>query len=113
MPDESPAPYNLLCSACYSPSPAEEAHVVPRWHPAERRILTAYRCKNCWLPALAELREVVRSGEAEVPASFCDFLERRRFTDTDVIRTASQEQQQRYLLVIVDALEAGTLSFEP
>jgi hypothetical protein len=113
MTEESEAPYNLLCSACYTPCPAADAHVVPRWRPEQRRIITAYRCNNCWLSALGELRAVIASGEAELPGSFCDFLVRQGFTDTDVIRAAPAEQQREYLLVIVDAIESGKLTFHP
>ena len=113
MTEESEAPYNLLCSACYTPCPAADAHVVPRWRPEERRIITAYRCNNCWRSTLGELRAVIRSGAAELPGSFCDFLVRQGFTDTDMIRAASPEQQEEYLLVIVDAIESGKLVFHP
>lgn len=113
MPEEFPAPYSLLCSACYTACPVAEAHVVPRWHPRQRRIITAYRCNACWPTALAELRSTVRSGAPGLAASFCDFLDRRGYTDSELIRTAAPEHQVAYLEAIVNALEAGKFTLEP
>ncbi|HEV8454635.1 MAG TPA: hypothetical protein VGQ69_02030 [Gemmatimonadales bacterium] len=113
MPDDAEAPYHLMCSACYTPCPAADGHVVPHWRADSRRILTAYRCGSCWRQTLTELRAVVLREEPELPDSFCDFLARQGFTDTHVIRTAAPEQQRQYMLRILDAIENGQLTFHP
>jgi hypothetical protein len=114
MTEEPEPPFSLLCSGCRTPCSGPDAHVVPRWRPDQRRILTSYRCSNCWIPALAELRVALTSGDAEVPASFCDFLARHGYeADADQIRAASAEQQRTWLLAVVDAVESGQLTFHP
>ena len=114
MEEEIPKSYFLMCSACYTPCPGIDAHVIPRWNPEQRRIFTTYRCGNCWLTSLDELRAAITSGESEVLASFCDFLARQGYSkDADTIRAASSEQQQAYLLAIVDATQAEKLVFHP
>lgn len=114
MADENQSSYSLLCSACYTPCSGAEAHVIPRWNPEVRRVLTTYRCGNCWLQALSQLRESVTSGEAEVLSSFCDFLSRHGYgKDAETIRAASFTTQQTHLLAIVDAVQAGDITFGP
>jgi hypothetical protein len=113
MSDE-PAAYNLLCSACLTPCPAAEAHVVPRWNPGLRRVITAYRCGNCWVASLVELRSAVASSDAEVRSSFCDFLAGRGETQAaELIRGAPPDEQQAKLFRLIDALEAGEITLDP
>ena len=113
MIEENQEPYSLLCSACYSPCSGDQAHVVPRWNPAVRRVWTTYRCDNCWHQSLAELRDAVTS-DAEVGSSFCDFLSRRGYDkDAETIRAAPAALQQTYLLRLIDAIETGQLVLEP
>jgi len=114
MADENHPSYSLLCSACYTPCSGADAHVIPRWNPELRRIFTTYRCGNCWLRSLAELRAAVTSGEAEVQTNFCDFLARHGHSkDADMIRSAPSGQRQAYLLAILDAVQAEKIVFHP
>ena len=114
MVEEIPESYFLMCSACYTPCPSVDAHVVPRWNPERRNIFTTYRCGNCWLTSLDELRTAVSSGESEILASFCEFLVRQGYSkDANMIRTTSSQQQQVYLLKIVDAVQAKKVIFHP
>jgi hypothetical protein len=114
MDEETPESYFLLCSACYTPCSGADAHVVPRWNPERRKVFTTYRCGNCWLSSLDELRAAVKSCESEVLASFCDFLTHQSFRkDADMIRAASSGQQRAYLLAIVDAVQAEKIKFHP
>ena len=113
MIEENQESYNLLCSACHTPCSADQAHVVPGWNPAVRRVWTTYRCDNCWRESLAALREAVTS-DAEVGPSFCDFLSRRGYgKDAETIRAAPAALQQTYLLRLIDAIETGQLVLEP
>lgn len=112
--EETVGEHNLLCSACYTPCPAAEAHVVPRWNPELRKVITAYRCGSCWLPSLAELRAVLRAGDGEVQQSFCDFLGRRGYErDAETLRSWPAGERLTGLLRIVDAVEDSTLVFDP
>jgi hypothetical protein len=53
-------------------------------------------------------------ADADVRASFCDFLARRGYSkDVETIRAASPEQQETWLLRLVDAVESGALELEP
>jgi len=114
MAEESEPPYSLLCSACRTPCSGADAHVIPRWNPDLRRVITAYRCGNCWLAGLEELRAAVRSDDAEVRASFADFLARRGYTrDADTLRAAPPGEQLAFLLAIAHALETERITFEP
>ena len=114
MAEENHPSYSLLCSACYTPCSGADSRVIPRWNPELHRVFTAYRCGNCWLRSLAELRAVVTSSEAEVQTSFCDFLARHGYSkDAETIRGAPSGQQQAYLLAILDAVQAGTILFHP
>lgn len=114
MIEADPPSYGLLCSGCYTPCAGADSHVVPRWNPHVRRILTSYRCGNCWLPALAETRAAVTSGVTEVRMSFCDFLDRHGYSkQAATIRAASAAEQETVLLGILDAVEAGQLTFLP
>jgi len=114
MEEEIPESYFLMCSACYTPCPGVDAHVIPRWNPERRNVFTTYRCGNCWLPSLDELRVAVTSGESEILESFCDFLARQGYgKDADTIRATSVEQQQAYLLKILDAVQAEKVIFHP
>lgn len=75
-------------------------------------VITAYRCGNCWLPSLAELRMAV--ADAEVRISFCDFLARRgESRAAEIIRTAPAQEQQAHLFRLIDALEAGEIILDP
>jgi hypothetical protein len=88
--------------------------VIPRWNPQLSRILTTYRCGNCWLSALSELRALVTAGDAAVHQSLCDFLARHGYTkDAEFVRASPAEQRQVYLLKVVDAVEAGVVVFDP
>jgi len=112
--EENDAPQFLMCSGCYTPTPVSDAHVIPHWNPTVRRILTTYRCSKCWLPALAETREVVTSGDADVVSSFCDFLANQGFRkDSEAMRAARIEQTRAQLLLILDATEDGRAVFYP
>lgn len=112
MTDESPE-YSLLCSACYTPCTGAEAHVIPWWNTTARMVVTTYRCEQCWIGSLAELREAVKA-EAEVRISFCDFLSRRGYEkDAETIRSAEPDLQQTYLIRVIDAIETGELVFGP
>ncbi len=114
MSEELPASYFLMCSVCRTPCPNVDAHVVPRWNPDLSRIVTAYRCGNCWLPALAELRATVASGASEVLMSFGDFLTRHGLIrDAETVRAEAPAEQVAHLLAILDALQAGTLTLNP
>jgi hypothetical protein len=82
--------------------------------PPGRRFFTTYRCGNCWLPPLDDLRVAVTSGEPDVRASFCDFLARHGCNkDSETIRSAASELQQAYLLAVIDAVQAGKIVFDP
>lgn len=105
-------PHFLMCSACYAPTPAQQAHVVPRWNPQMQSVVTAYRCHDCWPASLDELRASICSGD-EVQNGVCDFLERRGFSDVQVIRDSAPEVRQGYLLQVVDALASGRLILDP
>jgi hypothetical protein len=112
--EESEPPYSLLCSACRTPCTGTDAHVIPRWNPELRSVMTAYRCGNCWPAGLEELRTAVRSGDPEVRASFADFLERRAYSkDAAMLRGAAPEEQLSFLLTITDLLDSQRLIFEP
>jgi hypothetical protein len=114
MADEEIPPFNLMCSACFTPCAGADAHVIPRWNADQRSIFTTYRCSNCWLSSLAELREAVTSGDTEVRASFCDFLARHGYKkDSETIRQAPSDLQQTHLLRVIDAVQGGVLVFDP
>ena len=114
MTEDTEPPYSLLCSACRTPCTGADAHVIPRWNPELRQVITAYRCGNCLPAGLEELRGAVRSGDAEVPASFADFLERRGYTgDAERLRGMPPEDQLAFLLTVTDLLESQRLIFEP
>jgi hypothetical protein len=79
-----------------------------------RKILTTYRCNNCWIESLAQLRTLVASGEDEIQMSFCDFLAGHGYTkDSETIRVAPPQQREGYLFAIIDAVQAGDLVFQP
>jgi hypothetical protein len=114
MTEEIEAPYSLMCSACYTPCSGADAHVIPHWNTDQEMVFTTYRCGNCWLPGLAEMRESLNSGDPEVQTSFCDFLARQGFTkDAEAIRVMPMAERQAYQLQIVDAVEAGKIVFHP
>jgi hypothetical protein len=114
MTEELPDSYSLMCSGCHTPCSGADAHVIPRWNPALRKVLTTYRCGNCWVQSLEELRGQVVSGDEEVRASFWDFLARHGFTkDAERLRAAPAEEQEAVLLAIVDAVQDGRLMLEP
>ena len=102
----------FLCSRCRTPTPQAECTVLPGWNAGVGQVITNYRCTACRAPSLAELRSAI--AEAEVRHSFCDFLARRGYgKDAETIRAAPPEQQQTWLLRLVDAVESGALAFEP
>jgi len=113
MSDDDVAPVLLMCSGCRTPTPIEDARVLPRWSDDARRVWTAYRCPNCVAAAIAELRAALGSGATEIVASFYDFLERRGFNDIDALRALSASEQAPYLSRIVDAIDDGRIRFEP
>jgi len=89
------------------------ARVVPRWNPTVRQVLTAYRCQDCWLSTLAELRVAVESADPDVLAGFWDFLHLHGFrADSDRFRPEAVEEQQRILLLMIEATEEGRLTFD-
>jgi hypothetical protein len=103
-----------MCSGCYTPTPVAEGHVVPGWNTTVRRILTSYRCNNCWLAAIDETRAALNSGDADVIPSFCDFLELQRFTtDAEALRIAPPDEARAVMLAMLDALQAGRAKFDP
>jgi hypothetical protein len=114
MEEETPSSYSLLCSGCRTPCTGDDAHVVPGWNPRVGRVLTTYRCGNCWRDAIANTREAVTSGPAEVRNSFCEFLERQGYgKDAASIQAASPQQQEVWLLRVLDAVESGQIVFHP
>lgn len=87
--------------------------MVPNWNVSQRRILTTYRCSNCWIQALDHTRETVRSRDPEVVTSFCEFMERQRFNDVDTLRKATPEEAEGMILMILDAVQNGRVEFDP
>ena len=114
MTEELPESYSLMCSGCHTPCSGTDAHVIPRWNPAMGKVLTTYRCSNCWVASLDELRGQVVSGAPEVRASFWDFLARHGFSrDADTMRGGPAEEQEATLLLIIDAVQTGRLVLDP
>ena len=107
------APVLLMCSGCRTPTPIEAARVLPRWSPDAGRVWTAYRCTACVPGAIAELRDALGSGDAEIVASFFAFLERAGFNDIDRLRALPVAEQATYLSRIVDAIGDGRIAFDP
>jgi hypothetical protein len=88
--------------------------VIPRWNPERAMVLTTYRCGNCWVSSLSELRALVTAGDPAVHDGMCDFLARHGYTsDAETIRAAPAEQRALYLLRVIDAVQAEVLVFEP
>jgi len=76
-------------------------------------MITAYRCGNCWLGSLAELRSVLSSAP-EAQLGFCDFLARRGYgKDAAALRAAPAGERLTTLLAVVDALQTERLRFDP
>ena len=114
MTEERPDSYNLLCSACLSPCTGADAHVIPSWNAPLGRVITTYRCANCWHASLATFRAILTAGGPEVRASFCDFLERHRFRqDAARLRLAPPEEQLAVFSQLLTAVEDGRLVFDP
>ena len=113
MSEEDQPPVSFLCSNCYTPCSGADAHVVPNWNESQRRILTTYRCSQCWIQALDHTRDAVRSGNPEVVTSFCEFMERQRFNDVDMLRKATPEEAEGMLMMILDAVQNGRVEFDP
>jgi hypothetical protein len=114
MAEEIDAPYSLMCSACYTPCAGADAHVIPHWHTDREMVFTTYRCGNCWLPGLAEMRESINSGAEEVQTSFCDFLARQGYArDAEGIRAMPVAERKAYQLRILDAVEGARIVFHP
>jgi hypothetical protein len=113
-PEEDGTPVLFMCSGCYTPTPVTEGRVIPYWNKTVRRILTAYRCNNCWLAAIDETRAALNSGEADVIPSFCDFLEVQRFTkDAEALRVAPPDEARAVFLAMLDAVQDGRAKFDP
>ena len=113
-PEEDGTPVLFMCSGCYTPTPVAEGHVIPHWNPTVRRILTAYRCNNCWISGLDETRTALSSGDADVIPSFCDFLELQRFTtDAEALRAAPPDEVRAVLMAMLDAVQSGRATFDP
>ena len=109
-----PESYFLMCSGCHTPTPNTEAHVIPYWNKTVESILTTYRCEKCWLPALAETREAVQSGEMEPLTTFLDFLSRQGYrTDAENLRSAPADEIRATLLAILEATADGRAVFHP
>ena len=113
MAEDTDPPPLFMCSSCYTPTPMADAHVVPGWNSSQSRILTTYRCGNCWIKTLDETRDALKSGNPEVITSFCEFLERQRFNDVNVIRNAPAKQAESMLLIVLDAVQNGNVEFAP
>lgn len=112
--DTVPEHYFLMCSGCHTPTINTEAHVIPYWNATVQSILTTYRCNNCWLPALAETRAAVQSGQMEPLLTFCDFLSRQGFsTDAEKLRNGVPDETRATLLSIIEATEDGRAIFHP
>lgn len=113
-PEEDGTPVLFMCSGCYTPTPVAEGHVIPFWNQGVRRILTTYRCNNCWLAGIDETRAALNSGDADVIPSFCDFLALQRFTkDAENLRVAPPDEARQMLLALLDATAAGRATFDP
>ena len=114
MSEETDPPYSLMCSGCHTPCSGPDAHVIPRWNREEGRILTAYRCGNCWLSPLGELRAALASGDTLVQTSFCDYLARHGYTrDAETMRAFPPEKRRDYLIRVVEAVESQAIIFDP
>jgi hypothetical protein len=114
MSDELPSSYSLLCSECLSPCSGADAHVLPSWNPQSERVVTVYRCENCWLSSLAAFRAALIAGGPDIRGSFCDFLERHRFRqDAARLRVAPLDEQLAIFLQLLAALGTGRLILEP
>jgi hypothetical protein len=115
QPTEEPSggPY-MMCSSCYTPCLVSEGHVIPGWNVNLSRILTSYRCANCWLDGIEKTRAVVTTGSEEVFASFADFLDVQGYTETSgKLRRLSPERQQEVILGILNLLVNGEEIFHP
>ena len=87
--------------------------MVPRWRSDVGGVITAYRCGNCWLASLDELR-VALGSDAAVQLAFCDFLARRGYEhDAETLRAAPGAERLTKLLAVVDAVQAERLRFDP
>ena len=112
MTDEETPEVFFMCSGCRTPTPQAESSVLPGWNAQLGQVITNYRCSACRNASLAELRSALAG--AEVRAGFCDFLARRGYAkDAETIRAAPPEQQETWLLRLVDAVESGALELEP
>ena len=112
--EDGDAPVFFMCSGCRTPTPAAEIHVIPHWNHNVRRILTAYRCDNCWLAGIDDTRAALNSGEADVIPSFCDFMALQGFTkDAETLRASPPEEARATLLAILDATQDGRAIFDP
>jgi hypothetical protein len=112
--DSLPETYFLMCSGCRTPTPNTEAHVIPHWNETAESIFTSYRCNNCWIAAIDETREAVKSDNPLVISTFCDFLSGQGFTtDAENLRKAPIEQTRATLLALLDATEDGRAVFHP
>lgn len=112
MTEEETPEVFFLCSRCRTPTPQREVSVLPGWNAGVQQVITNYRCATCRDASLAELRSAIAAPEAR--ASFCDFLARRGYSkDAETIRAAPPEQQEAWLLRLVDAVESRALEFEP
>jgi hypothetical protein len=104
----------FMCSGCRTPTPAAEIHVIPFWNSDLRRILTTYRCNNCWVAGVEVTRTALNSGDPDVIPSFCDFMALQRFTkDAENLRNGSPDEARRMLNMILDATLDGRAVFDP
>ena len=77
------------------------------------KMLTTYRCGNCWVQSLEDLRAEVSSAKAEMRASFWDFMTRHGFRDAEAFRAAPAAEQEATLFAILDAVQSERVIFEP
>ena len=104
----------FMCSGCRTPTPAREIHVIPFWNSDVRRILTTYRCNNCWVAGVEVTRTALNSADPDVIPSFCDFMALQRFTkDAENLRNCPPDEARATLNVILDATLDGRAVFEP
>lgn len=100
-------PY-MMCSSCYTPCLVSEGHVIPGWNTQMRKVLTAYRCTNCWLDGIDKTRAVVESGDEDVLSSFSDFLDVQGYKENAAeLRAKSAEIRQGVILGILNLLQDG------
>lgn len=89
-------------------------HVIPFWNSTVRRVLTTYRCNNCWVAGVEVTRTALNSGDPDVIGSFCDFLSLQRFTkDAENLRNGPPDEARKMLNLMLDATLDGRAVFDP